>query len=57
MTGQRARYDTCTNLMKLTELEEDVVLRNVLDKIDRGFAPWIVDVGDMANILLAERGV
>lgn len=42
--------------MKLTELEEDVVLRNVLDKIDRGFAPRVVDVGDMANILLAERG-
>ncbi|MGB9153500.1 MAG: hypothetical protein WCD70_10485 [Alphaproteobacteria bacterium] len=55
MNGRRARQDTRTNSMKLTELEENAVFRYILDLDSRGFPPWLADVGDMANILLAEH--
>jgi hypothetical protein len=55
MKGRRARQDLRTNSMKLTELEEDAVLKSILDLDARGFSPRLAGVGDMANILLAER--
>jgi hypothetical protein len=55
MNGRRARQDTRTNSTKLTELEENAILQNILDLDSRGFPPRLADVGDMANILLAER--
>jgi hypothetical protein len=55
MKGRRARQDRRTNSMKLTETEEDAVLKYILDLDTRGFPPRLADVGDMANILLAER--
>jgi hypothetical protein len=39
----------------LTELEENAVLKYILDLDMRGFPPRLADVGDMANILLADR--
>ena len=52
MNGRRARQDVRANSMKLTELEEDAVLRYILELDTRGFPPRLADVGDMANILL-----
>jgi hypothetical protein len=41
---------------KLTELEEDVIVRNILDMDTRGFAPRLTGVEDMANLILQTRG-
>ena len=55
MNGRRARQDTRANSLRLTNLEENAVLRFILDLDERGFPPRLADVGDIANILLAER--
>ena len=54
--GIAARRDCQPNSKKLTELEEEVITRHVLDLDARGFAPTLSAVRDMANKLLAERG-
>ena len=54
--GITARRDCQPNSKKLTELEEEVITRHVLDLDARGFAPTLGAVRDMANKLLAERG-
>ena len=41
---------------KLTELEEDVIVRNIFDIDTREFAPWLAGVEDMANFTLNSRG-
>jgi transposase len=41
---------------KLTELEEDVIVQNILDMDTRGFAPQLTSVEDMANLILQTRG-
>ena len=40
----------------LTRLEEEVVIKHILDLDLRGFSPSLDAVRDMANKLLAERG-
>ena len=40
----------------LTKIEEEVIVQYILDRDSRGFSPRIVDVGDMANLLLWKRG-
>ena len=42
-------YNTCSNL---TKIEEEVIVQYILDQDLQGFSPWIVDVGDAANLLL-----
>ena len=51
MNGRRARQDTRANSTKLTELEENAILQNILDLDSRRFPPRLADVGDMANTL------
>lgn len=41
---------------KLTELEEQVLLRYILDLDERGFAPRLASVEDIANHILDSRG-
>ena len=41
---------------KLTELEEDIIVRNILDIDSGGFATWLAGVEDMANLILNSRG-
>jgi DDE superfamily endonuclease/helix-turn-helix, Psq domain len=41
---------------KLTELEEEVIVRHILDMDTRGFAPRLTGVEDMANYILESRG-
>ena len=44
------------NLKKLTKLEEEVIIRHILDINLQGFAPSLDAVQDIANKLLAARG-
>jgi hypothetical protein len=41
---------------KLSELEEEVIIRNILDLDSRGFAPRLTSVEDIANYILESRG-
>ena len=41
---------------KLTELEEEVIVRYILDMDKRGFAPRLAGVEDIANYILESRG-
>ena len=42
--------------IKLTTLEEEVIIRNILELDSRGFAPRLAGVEDMANYILESRG-
>ena len=42
--------------LKLSKLEEEVIVRNILDIDSRGFAPRLAGVEDMANFILESRG-
>jgi hypothetical protein len=55
MNGQRSRRDTPANSRKLTDLEESVLVREILDLASRAFPPRLSGVEDMANRLLADR--
>jgi hypothetical protein len=53
--GKPARRDCQPNSKKLTTLEEEVVVRNILHLDQRGFAPTYAAVRDIADSLLAQR--
>jgi len=38
------------------KLEEEVIIRNILDMDSRGFASWLASVEDMANFILESQG-
>jgi hypothetical protein len=42
--------------IKLSKLEEEVIIRNILDMDARGFTPWLAGVKDIANFILESRG-
>ena len=54
--GKAARRDCQPNSKKLTQLEEEVIVKYILNLDLRGFAPTYAAVRDMANSLLAARG-
>jgi hypothetical protein len=54
--GKPARHDCQPNSKKLTELDEEVIVRYILDYDQRGFALMYAVVCDMADKLLAARG-
>jgi len=56
MTGRPSRLDTRPKAQNMTELEETVLLRYILDMDERGFAPRLAGVEDMANYILESRG-
>ena len=41
--------------MKLTSVEEEVIVQHIIKLDERGYPPRLADVEDMANSLLAER--
>jgi hypothetical protein len=45
------------NLSNLTKLEEDVVAEHIINLVERGFPPRLVEVADIANSLRAERNI
>jgi hypothetical protein len=51
-----ARRDCQPNTKKLTQLEEEVIVRYILDLDQRGFAPTYAAVRDMADRILGARG-
>ena len=53
--GKRARSDVRVNNTRLTELEEKILIRYILDLDSRGFAPRLHDVEDIANVLAKSR--
>ena len=55
MKGKRARQDTRSASARLTKLEEEAIVKYVIDLDSRGFAPRLSDVDDMANNILAAR--
>ena len=50
------RPKTRPNRQKLSDLEEGVIIRYILDLDSRGFAPRLAGVKDMANYILESRG-
>jgi hypothetical protein len=53
--GKKSRRDMSANLRKLTNLEESVILRRVLDLDSRGFQPRLSDIQEMADRLRIDR--
>lgn len=49
------RRDIIANSRKLTNLEESVLIKYILDLATKGFPPRVSVVEDMANRLLATR--
>ena len=56
ITSLTARNETRPNRQKLSELEEGVIIRYILDLDSRGFAPRLASIKDMANYILESRG-
>ena len=53
--GRVARVDTTPKSRNLDSLEEDIIVREILDRDLRGFPPRYCDVEDMANRLRTAR--
>ena len=54
--GIRPRTETLPNNRNLDPIEEQVIVRRVLDLYEQGFAPAYSVVEDMANLLRETRG-
>ena len=52
MAGWTYCPKTKANGLKLTKLEEEVIIQYILDMDSRGFVPWLASVEDMANFIL-----
>jgi hypothetical protein len=46
-----------TNCYKLTDLEEDMIVRYILDLDSRGFALCLASIKNITNLLLESQGV
>jgi len=57
MAGRTYCPESKANYYKLTDLEEDMIIRYIFDLDSRGFAPRVASIEDMANLLLESRGV
>ena len=53
--GTRSRRTCTPNLIKLLKTEEEVIVAHILNLDERGWAPRLAAVKDMADCLLAER--
>jgi hypothetical protein len=54
--GIRSRAETIANSRNLDPLEEQAIVRRVLDLYEQGFSPGLSVVEDMANLLRKTRG-
>jgi hypothetical protein len=55
ITSRSSRHETKTNSLKLTELEEGVIVRYILDIDTKGFAPRPAGIEDIINYILESR--
>jgi hypothetical protein len=55
-TGVSLRRNCQPKLKKLTKLEEEVIVRHILDLDLQGFAPSLNAIREIANKLLTKRG-
>ena len=55
--GRPSRADTIANSRNLTNTEEQVIVKHILELVARGFPPRLAAVADMANSLRAERNL
>ena len=55
ITGRTSRRDIRPNCHKITEVEEEVLIRYILDLDLRGYVPRTCEVEDMANYILELR--
>ena len=53
--GRRSRRDCEANSKRLNKLEEEAIVKRILEESARGFAPTKADVRAMADKLLHER--
>ena|SRR5436305_1571711 len=53
--GIQSRSDCIPNSRKLSDLEEEIIVKFVLDLDSRGFPPRLRFIEDIANSLLADR--
>lgn len=56
LKGTQARHEIRSTNRKLSLYEEQSLVERVLSLNRRGFPPYIIDIGRMANSLLAARG-
>ncbi len=54
--GIRSRAETIANSRNLDPLEEQAIVRRVLDLYEQGFSPGLSVVEDMAKLLRKARG-
>ena len=57
MNGRAPRSERQPNCQNLDTMEEEVLSRYILDLDARGFPPSLAGVEDMANLMIASRGV
>jgi hypothetical protein len=56
LRGTISRAESRANSYKLTQIEEELLLKRIISMDDRGGAPRPLMVREMANLLLARRG-
>ena len=57
MAGRTPQTDAQFGPKTLTAAEEEAIVEYILERDARGFSPQRADVEDMANLLLAKRGI
>ena len=57
VNGTTSRRDNPPKSQKLKLLEEEMIIERILDLDSRSYPPQLRDVEDMANRLLAKRGM
>ena len=55
--GRPSRADTMANSRNLTNTEEQVIVKHILELVARGFPLRLAAVADIANSLRAERNL
>ncbi len=56
IAGRTYRPKTKPNCYKLNDLEEETLVRYILNLDTRGFAPRLASIEDIANYILESRG-
>jgi hypothetical protein len=55
LAGRPTCSNTQPNCLKLTELEEEIIVRYIFDRDSKGFLPRLVNIKNIANYFLEAR--